>query len=185
MKAIADLDATPYSLRVAGPDDTAPVLGLLDDAVVWLKSRGITEQWGTKSFSGDPKRVAAAEGWVRSGGGVIAERDGRPAGALVVGEATSYVPAATEPELYVVLLVAARDPSARGVGHRLLAVADEAARQLGVSLLRVDCYAGGDQSLVRFYESAGYTRTHTFDVNGWPGQVLERRLVPKDPHFGQ
>ena len=175
-KAVAAFDAAPFSLRVAVPDDAAAVLGLLDDAVVWLNSRGITEQWGTTSFSGDPKRVAAAEGWVRSGGGVIAERDGLPAGALVVGEATSYVPAATEPELYVVLLVAGRDPSARGVGHSLLAVADEAARELGVSLLRVDCYAGGDKSLVRFYESAGYTRTHTFDVNGWPGQVLERRL---------
>jgi GNAT superfamily N-acetyltransferase len=175
-RVVSNDGAGPFALRVAGPDDAAIVLGLLDDAVVWLNSRGNTEQWGTTSFSGDPKRVAAAEGWVRSGGGVIAERNGLPAGALVVGEATSYVPPATEPELYVVLLVAGRDPSARGVGHRLLAVADEAARELGVSLLRVDCYAGGDRSLVRFYESAGYTRTHTFDVNGWPGQVLERRL---------
>jgi GNAT superfamily N-acetyltransferase len=175
-RAVADLAAAPFTLRVADPADTAAVLGLLDDAVVWLNSRGITEQWGTTSFSGDPKRVAAAEGWVRSGGGVVAERDGVPAGALVLGAATPYVPPATEPELYVVLLVTGRDQSARGVGHRLLGVADEAARKLGVSLLRVDCYAGGDQALVRFYESAGYTRTHTFDVNGWPGQVLERRL---------
>ena len=44
----------------------------------------------------------------------------------------------------VVRQATGRDPSARGVGHRLLGVADEAARELGVSLLRVDCYAGGD-----------------------------------------
>jgi GNAT superfamily N-acetyltransferase len=175
-KAVEDFDATPFSLRVAGPDDAATILGLLDDAVVWLNSRGITQQWGTTSFSGDPKRVAAAEGWVRSGGGVIASRDGLPVGALVVGEAMPYVPPPTEPELYVVLMVADRDPSARGVGHALLGCAEQAGRELGVSLLRVDCYAGGDQALVGFYESAGFTRTHTFDVKGWPGQVLERRI---------
>ena len=175
-RVVEGSDAAPFSLRVAGPDDAATILGLLDDAVVWLNSRGITEQWGTTSFSGDPKRVAAAEGWVRSGGGVIASRDGHPAGALVVGEAMPYVPPPTEPELYVVLMVAGRDPAARGVGHALLGCAELAGRELGVDLLRVDCYAGGDQALVRFYESAGFTRTHRFDVKGWPGQVLERRL---------
>ena len=175
-EAVAGFDAAPFSLRVAGPEDAATILGLLDDAVVWLNSRGITEQWGAGSFSGDPKRVAAAEGWVRSGGAVIAERDGLVAGALVVGEAPAYVAPPTEPELYVVLLVADRDPSARGVGHALLGCAEEAGRELGVPALRVDCYAGGEQALVRFYESAGFARTDTFDVKGWPGQVLERRL---------
>ncbi|HWM74293.1 MAG TPA: GNAT family N-acetyltransferase [Nocardioides sp.] len=176
-EAVAGFDATPFSLRLADFDDTATVLGLLDDAVVWLNSRGITQQWGTRSFSGDPKRVAAAEGWVRSGRGVIAARDGLPAGVLVVGEATAYVPPPTEPELYVILLVAGRDPSARGVGHTLLRCAEAAGRELGVAGLRVDCYAGGDRALVHFYESAGFTRTETFDVQGWPGQVLERRLA--------
>jgi hypothetical protein len=28
---------------------------------------------------------------------------------------------------------------------------------------------------VRFYESAGFTPTERFDVQGWPGQLLERR----------
>jgi hypothetical protein len=39
----------------------------------------------------------------------------------------------------------------------------------------VDCYAGGDGALVRWYESAGFTRTQAFEVRGWPGQLLERR----------
>jgi hypothetical protein len=29
---------------------------------------------------------------------------------------------------------------------------------------------------VRFYESAGFTRTEGFEVDGWPGQLLERTL---------
>jgi GNAT superfamily N-acetyltransferase len=96
------------------------------------------------------------------------------AGAVHVGEATAYAPPATEPELYVRALVARHGSRA---GRELLRVADELARERGVSLLRVDCYAGGDEALVRFYESAGYTRTDTFEVKGWPGQVLERRLT--------
>ena len=175
-EAVAGFDAAPFSLRVAGPDDAASVLGLLDDAVVWLNSRGITEQWGTRSFSGDPS------GWPPPRAGCARAvrcsptRDGLAAGALVVGEAPPYVAPPTEPELYVVLLVADRHPAARGVGHALLGCAEEAGRELGVPALRVDCYAGGDQALVRFYESAGFVRTDTFDVKGWPGQVLERRL---------
>jgi GNAT superfamily N-acetyltransferase len=175
-RVLERFESAPFTLRAAGPDDTPVVLGLLDAAVVWLNARGNTEQWGTTSFSGDPKRVAAVERWAGSGGAVVALRDDLVAGALVVGEATSYVPPATEPELYVVALVGNRDERARGAGRALLAFAEAVARELEVSLLRVDCYAGGDGQLVRFYESAGYTATDPFEVQGWPGQVLELRL---------
>ncbi|MFF7895340.1 hypothetical protein ACFZDI_26285 [Streptomyces sp. NPDC007907] len=48
----------------------------------------------------------------------------------------------------------------------------------GVSLLRVDCYAGDDGKLVRYYESNGFTRTEAFTVgeSQWPGQLLARRV---------
>ncbi len=172
-RSVENFDATPFSLRVATFEDTAPILELFDDAVAWLNSVGNTQQWGTTPFSGDAKRAAAVALWAGSGAAVIATRDDLPVGAMAVGEATPYAPPATEPELYVVALVARHGS---GSGRVLLRCADAIARELDVSLLRVDCYAGGDQALVRFYESAGYTRTHAFDVKGWPGQVLERRL---------
>ena len=179
-RAVKTFDATPFSVRVAGSDDASTILALLDHAVVWLNSIGVTEQWGTRSWSSDPKRVDAVEGWVASGEAVVAYAGTVPAGALRVGEATPYAPPSTEPELYVVALVGGRDPRARGAGAALLGFADAVARELGVGKLRVDCYAGGDQALVRFYEGAGYTRTDPFEVDGWPGQVLERRLDPLD-----
>ena len=48
-------------------------------------------------------------------------------------------------------------------------------------MLRVDCFAGGDGALVRYYEKQGFTRDVEFAVprvNGsdWPGQVLVQRL---------
>ncbi len=172
-RAVESFDAAPFSLRVAALEDTAPILELFDDAVAWMNSVGNTQQWGTTPYSGDPKRVAAVALWAGSGAAVVATRDGVPVGAMAVGEATPYAPPASEPELYVVALVA-RHRS--GAGRVLLGCADVIGHELGVSLLRVDCYAGGDQALVRFYESAGYTRADTFEVKGWPGQVLERRL---------
>jgi hypothetical protein len=52
--------------------------------------------------------------------------------------------------------------------------ADCLARDL--TLLRVDCRAGGQGKLVRYYESAGFTPTQSFDREGWPGQLLVQRL---------
>jgi len=45
-----------------------------------------------------------------------------------------------------------------------------------VDLVRVDCWAGGDGDLQRYYESQGFSPTVRFTVDDWVGQVLERRL---------
>ncbi|GAB3521290.1 hypothetical protein GCM10027575_50390 [Phytohabitans suffuscus] len=94
----------------------------------------------------------------------------------MVGDAMPYVPPATEPELYVNLLVTSRAFAGRGVGARLLDRAREIARERGVRQLRVDCYRGDDRALVRYYESQGFTATDTFAVGEWPGQLLVERL---------
>lgn len=73
------------------------------------------------------------------------------------------------------MLIASHDPPVRGIGRRLMRFADEQTRAAGLNYVRVDCYGGGDGSLVRFYESCGYTRL-SFDVEGWPGPLLERHL---------
>jgi GNAT superfamily N-acetyltransferase len=97
-------------------------------------------------------------------------------GALVVGEANHYVPPASQPELYIRLVIASRRVEAKGVGRQLMAFADAEARRLGIPNLRVDCFAGGSGRLIEFYESCGYSRTETFTVGKWPGQLLEKRL---------
>ncbi|MFI7606113.1 GNAT family N-acetyltransferase [Micromonospora sp. NPDC049366] len=174
-------DAQTLTVRPGGPDDAADVLRLLDSATAWLVAQGRTGQWGTEPASADPRRVAQARTWATSGGLWLAELGGRAVGALVVGAATAYVPAATEPELFVNLLVTDRAYAGRAIGGRLLAHAADLARERGVGLLRVDCYAGGDGALVRWYERQDFTRTDSFTVDRpgrepWPGQVLTRRL---------
>jgi GNAT superfamily N-acetyltransferase len=171
-----------FSLKVrpGHQDDVAAVLGLLDGATAWLVANGRTDQWGTEPHSTNPRRIEQITGFADDGGLWVAESDGRVVGALAVGDAMSYVPPATEPELYVRLLVTDRAASGSGIGRDLLEHARDLARELGVKMLRVDCFAGGDGALIRYYEKQGFTRAEAFAVpaNGaeWPGQVLFQRL---------
>lgn len=161
-------------IRVGSIEDADAVLGLLDRAVQWLIAKGRTGQWGDQPWSASEKRVARIHEMVAGSELLVLERDGVVVGALAHGrEAHGYVPAAAEPEDYVLLLVS--DPGVRGAGRLLLEEAWLRARVAGVGLQRVDCYAGDDGKLVRFYESAGFTATERFEVAGWPGQLLERR----------
>jgi ribosomal protein S18 acetylase RimI-like enzyme len=165
-----------FHVRTGDESDAHILVELFDASIAWMVSRGQTAQWGSTPFSEVPKRVKAVQEWAASGGFRICEVDGRPAAAMVLGSAQPYVSPAVEPEVYVVVLVGSHEPPARGAGAHLLRVADDEARARGVGLLRVDCYAGNDGALVRFYERCGYTKVETFDVEGWPGQVLERRI---------
>ncbi|MET8524940.1 GNAT family N-acetyltransferase [Micromonospora sp. NPDC005172] len=174
-------DQPTFTIHRGGPDDAEAVLRLLDVATAWLVARGRTGQWGTQPPSTDPGQIARADDWAASGGLYLAKRGDRPVGALVVGAATEHVPPATEPELYVRLLVTDRMHTGLGIGARLLEHAADLARARGLGLLRVDCYGGDDRALVRFYESCGFTATEPFTVvrpgrEPWPGQILVRRL---------
>ncbi|TWD82448.1 N-acetylglutamate synthase-like GNAT family acetyltransferase [Kribbella amoyensis] len=167
-------------IRAGGAADVAGVLELLDGATEWLVAQGRTDQWGTERHSANPRRVEQVTGFAADGGLWIAERDGRAVGALAVGAALPYVPPATEPELYVRLLVTDRAAKGTGIGTALLDHARSLAKELGVGMLRVDCFAGGDGALVRYYEGQGFTRAEAFEVpvndSAWPGQLLIQRL---------
>ncbi|MGB2569100.1 GNAT family N-acetyltransferase [Micromonospora citrea] len=175
-------DERTIAIRPGALDDAATVLRLLDAATAWLVAQGRTGQWGTEAATTDPRRIAQAHEWAAGDGLYLAMRGDTAVGALVVGAATAYVPPATEPELYVNLLVTDRAHAGHGIGARLLTYAAQLARERGLGLLRVDCYGGDDRALVRFYEGCGFTATDPFTVERpgrapWPGQVLQRRLT--------
>lgn len=168
---------TTIRIRQGGPADVPAMLAIFDSAVVWLNARGITAQWGTEPFSSRPKTVEAVERVVAEGTPWIAELDGVPVGTLTLTpHPGSYVARAAEPEQYVRYLATDGRRHGHGVGAALLAHAADETRRAGVSLLRVDCFAGSEGRLVRYYERQGFTRTEAFTVGDWPGQVLERRV---------
>lgn len=167
------------TVRAGGPEDVALVLGLLDGATEWLVSLGRTDQWGTEPHSTDPRRIDQVTGFATSGGLWIAERGGEAVAALSLGPSVPPVPPVDEPEVYVRLLVSDRT-SGRGAGAVLLDHARQIAKEDGITLLRVDCFASEDEALIGYYESQGFTRTERFEVKlpdrVWTGQVLAQRL---------
>ncbi|MFE1229566.1 GNAT family N-acetyltransferase [Streptomyces sp. NPDC058745] len=166
------------TIRKGGSDDVPAILAMLDSAVVWLNGRGITAQWGTTPWTSRPAAVRTVEEVVASGTPWMAEIDGVPAGTMTLTpHPGSYVAPADEPELYVHLLATDGRFHGRGVGAALLAHAVEETRRQGLSLLRVDCFAGSEGRLVAYYERQGFRRTEPFTVGEWPGQVLEQRVV--------
>lgn len=165
-------------IRDGGLSDTPAVLALFDEAVLWLVENGRSGQWGTEPFTGNARREEHARKRATSGGMRVAEdEDGTVLGVIVItGQHQEYIPAVDEPEVYVNLLLTSRRHRGRGVGAALLDRARAEAAERGVDLLRVDCYAGGDGKLIRYYESMGFTPVREFTVGKWPGQLLQLRL---------
>jgi GNAT superfamily N-acetyltransferase len=172
------------TIRDGVPADIPVILGMFDSAVEWLAAQGRTGQWGSTPWSRNPRAVEMVTRYVTGGAPYVAELDGVPAATLTLTDGPgSYVPAAGEPERYVHILAAHRRFKGRGTGAALLAHAAAETRRAGVGLLRVDCYAGDDGKLVRYYEQNGFVREQSFTVpgadgtgKGWPGQVLSRRV---------
>ncbi|WP_017594276.1 GNAT family N-acetyltransferase [Nocardiopsis potens] len=164
-------------IRKGGAGDVPAVMAMLDGAVRWLAARGRSDQWGSLPWSEIPERVRAIRDRAEGGRLWIAEDGGAPAGALGLGgEPLPYVAPAPEPELYIDLLVTDRRFAGRDVGGRLLGFAREQARERGVALLRVDCWAGGDGALIEYYRSRGFTPTERVPVRGTAVQVFEDRV---------
>ncbi|MGW2637517.1 GNAT family N-acetyltransferase [Streptomyces sp. NPDC001348] len=166
-------------IREGGPEDVPLILGMLDSSVKWLVAQGRTRQWGTKPWSENPRAVDLVHRYVADGSPFVAELDGVPAATLTLSKAPGpYLEPAGEPERYIHLFASDRRFKGHGAGAALLAHAVEETRRAGVSLLRVDCYAGDDRKLVAYYERNGFTPTEAFThgEDEWPGQVLARRV---------
>lgn len=160
--------------------DTDSVLALFDANIVWLAERGSADQWGSEPWSESAKHVEFVRDLLTSGTVTIAEIDGVVVGASVVTDhPMPYVPAADEEERYLKLLISSPAHRGQKIGHQLIELAREQTLSDGVSLLRVDCYAGGDRRLVSYYVSEGFTPTQEIEVR--PGiwvQVFEWRHEP-------
>jgi GNAT superfamily N-acetyltransferase len=165
-----------FEIRHGDEGDTDWLLSLLDEAVAWMVARGQAGQWGTRRFSRSPRRIARVGGMIDSGGLRVAEWDGEPVAALVVGIAPLYVPPPDRPELYINLLISSRRHAGNGIGSELVRHAVAEARWRDVDQLRVDCWAGAP-TLVRWYCDQGFAPSGRFNVDGWPGQIFAMPLA--------
>lgn len=167
----------PTDPRPARASDLNAVLALFDETIEWFVSIGNTQQWGSEPFSSVPRHVERVRTTLALPGAWVAESaEGQVLAVLVLAAPEDDIPAATEPETFVRLLLSSRAPQARGWGRRLMAFAEQRARAAGHRLLRLDCFGGGDEALVRFYESCGLVRAERFMDGDWPVQIMTKRL---------
>lgn len=172
------MKSTSMNVLAGSVSDLPDALSLLDDAVAWLSSQGRTGQWGAAPISSIEARVEQIRKMLSEHTARIAEADGQVVGVCVLAdEPMPYVEAAPAPEVYLQLLVTDRSRGGSGIGRILVDDAITIARQKGVRQLRLDCYAGDDQALVRTYERLGFDLERMFTVGDgrpdpWPGAVL-------------
>ena len=169
-------DGGSLNIRDGSVADTRLLLDMFDEAVAWLVECGQPGQWGERPWSSRPETLAFVDKLACSGGLRIAELDGEPVGALVVGERPGHVPPVDLPELYVNLLLTSRRHAGKQIGGRLVEVAIDDARAADLDMLGVDCWAGAP-TLIAWYRSQGFTPNGTFEVNGWKGQIFKMSLI--------
>src|SRR3954447_1987136 len=126
-----------YEIRPGTPDDEGALLALFDEAVAWMVARGQTGQWGDRPFSERAETRARVREFAEHPGLWIAERDGEPLGALIVGARPPHVEPIDRSELHSGVLISRRGPGGNGIGARLVRLADELALERGVEVLRV------------------------------------------------
>jgi GNAT superfamily N-acetyltransferase len=82
---------------------------------------------------------------------------------------------AVEDAYYVYTVVSRMRPASRGVGRSLLMWAAGRARTLGVTYLRLDCWAD-NAHLRAYYEKLGFGECDAYVDEGWHGIVLQLRV---------
>ena len=172
------------TVRDGRPDGIPAMLGMLDSCVAWLAAEGRTGQWGTRPLSRNPRTIESVRRDMAEGEVFVAEAGGVPAAVLTVTGAPvscpAHLPPPGEPERCIHWPASDRRFKGYGVGAALLAHVAEVTRRTGISLLRVDCCAGGDGKPVAYYERHGLSRTDAYTVmaggTGVAGQVPARRV---------
>lgn len=165
-------------IRAGDEGDFDAIIAMGDEAIAWMVSRGNIYQWGDLPWSQSSWRQASIRNMIAEADVWIAELDGEPVGVMITNDRpVQHVEPIDEPEVYVWFLLTSRRHAGKKIGSQLLDKAVSIAREKGVSLVRVDCYAGNNGELVRYYERNGFVKSSTFTaINDWPGQVLSQRI---------
>jgi ribosomal protein S18 acetylase RimI-like enzyme len=161
-------------LRPAGPTDLAFLREVLLEAVFWRS--GETRPSPDAALA-DPRVARYVEGWGRSGDfGVLAEKNGRPIGAVwwryFAADAPGYgFVSEAVPEISLAVLAEHRG---QGVGTALLREALREAPERGIA--RLSLSVERDNRAVTLYERMGFRRSGLIG-NAWT-MVLENPSAP-------
>ncbi|PAJ81505.1 GNAT family N-acetyltransferase [Burkholderia ubonensis] len=147
----------PITIRRVSGDDVTTFIDALSDVLI-----DCVEGGASVSFMSPISRDTAARFWRQVADGVmrserillVAERaDGRVVGTV---QLITALPENQPHRADVAKMLVHRDARRQGVGARLMAAADDAARAAGKAVLVLDTVTGSDAA--RLYERAGWQR---------------------------
>ncbi|AOK14600.1 acetyltransferase [Burkholderia cepacia] len=147
----------PITIRRVSGDEVTTFIDALSDVLI-----DCVEGGASVSFMSPISRDTAARFWRQVADGVIrgerillvAERaDGRVVGTV---QLITALPENQPHRADVAKMLVHRDARRQGVGARLMAAADDAARAAGKAVLLLDTVTGSDAA--RLYERAGWQR---------------------------
>jgi GNAT superfamily N-acetyltransferase len=168
------MSASPLALSQADDTDTPTILGLIQEAADWLRTKN-TDQWARPwpDQEGLERRIRAA---ILQGTSWICWDDTTPAATITADPREDpYWSEAhpAEPAIYVHRLVVSRKYAGQGLGAALLDWAGGTARRKhGASWIRLSAWTTNDRlhsyyrrqgfSLVGFHPDAGYPSAARF-----------------------
>lgn len=163
-----------YSVRLATPDDLEVILGLIDDAADWLRTRN-TDQW-SKPWPNRLERdlrvvrgLMACRTWlVEDDGTAVATVTYRPDGNQDLWTDQEQ----SEPAVYMSRLVINRSYAGHGIGADLTNWAGaRARREFGAETLRIDVWTD-NYRLHEYYMSHGFTWLRNHHDEAYPSAAL-------------
>ena len=177
-----------WQIRPAKSGDAAQILAVSDEATLWLVDHGLSDQWGGEAPSSESAFVSRVSSWIRDKQAMVAtDAKGDVHGYLVGGRFpppyfdSTVALRAVQDAYYVYTVVSRMRPASRGVGASLLMWAAGRARTLGVTYLRLDCWADNAQ-LRAYYEMLGFGECDAYVDEEWHGVVLQSRVETTAPN---
>lgn len=156
----------------AGPEQVDAVFALYEKRVQWMNANGI-HQWNENAYlQVFPKEYYISQ---REAGRLYVwmEKNCVLGAMVLLEEDEGWIGQTEACALYVHNLVT--EPSARGVGERLLSAAEAMARQQGLECMRLDC-AADNEFLNRYYEKLGYQAVGQCTDGPYVGILREKKL---------
>ncbi len=170
-----------HIFRPAAETDIAAIYGLYENRVRWMDQNGL-RQWNVTDYL-NVYTPAYFQKQLADGRLFVLEHAGGIVGAAVLLRADSRWDGVSEDACYIHNLVT--DPSAGGMGGRLLAELEGLAAARGDRFLRLDC-ADDNAFLNAWYESLGFRAVGRCRDGSYSGIRREKRLPPPAPeaHMG-
>jgi len=153
-------------------DDLGRYIDVLEEVAAWLEARGI-KQWPLGNFRRSATYYAGSIGRQEV---QLVFLDGDLVGTLrmLLHEPIVWPDTSLNDAVYVYNLAVRRAWANQGLGHRLLAWAQEHAVGLGRQYVRLDCLVGND-FLRRYYGQSGFAERGEIDAQ-FPAPVGTLRV---------